>query len=69
MWERDYNAVYMVWVAGYLDDLSLVTFLKRAKMQLYRGAGPSKRKSKPGSFIFFFDNVLEDGEVEDPRKG
>ena len=34
VWEREYNAIYMVWVLGYLDDQSLVDFLKRAKSQL-----------------------------------
>ena len=30
-WEFSYSAVYMVWVAGYLNDAALVDFLKRAQ--------------------------------------
>ena len=69
VWDREYNAVFMVWVSGYLDDQSLVDFLKRAKAQLDQTAGPSKRRTKPGSFIFVLDNVLGEGEVREPEKG
>ena len=49
----------MVWVAGYLDAEVLTSFLQRAKAHLMTADGPSRRKSKPGSFIFLLDNVLE----------
>ena len=68
-WEQEYTAVYMVWVAGYLDDAKLAAFLKKAKVQLDRTAGPSRRKSKPGSFIFLLDNVLVEGHTREPEKG
>ena len=68
-WELEYTAVYMVWVSGYLGNEALVTFLKRAKSQLDRTAGPSRRKSKPGSFIFLFDNILAEGQSREPEKG
>ena len=68
-WEHEYTAVYMVWVAGYLGDAALVDFLKRAQAQLDRAAGPSRRSSKPGSFIFLFDNVLAIGHSREREKG
>ena len=68
-WKQEYNAVFMVFVAGYLARPDLVTFLKRAQAQLETRAGPSRRKSKPGSFIFLFENVLADEEKRAPEKG
>ena len=67
-WEHEYTAIYMVWVCGYLCNDALVTFLKKAKSQLDRTAGPSRRKSKPGSFIFLFDNILAEGQSREPEK-
>ena len=59
----------MVWVSGHLDDEALTSFLQRAKVHLMTKTGPSRRKTKPGSFIFLFDNVLEAGEVRKPELG
>ena len=59
----------MVWVSGYLCNEALATFLKKAKAQLDTSAGPSRRKSKPGSFIFLLDNVLDEGHTREPEKG
>ena len=67
-WDKEYTAVYMVWVAGFLGDEALVAFLKRAKIQLVQTAGPSRRKSKRGSFIFLFDNVLVKDPTREPEK-
>ena len=69
VFEHEYTAVFMVWVSGYLCNEALVTFLKKAKAQLDTSAGPSRRKSKPGSFIFLFDNVLDEGHTREPEKG
>ena len=33
-WEFTYSAIYMVWVSGYLNDMALTSFLRRAKMHL-----------------------------------
>ena len=68
-WEHEYNAVYMVLVSGYLEDTALAMFLSRAKAQLETTAGPSRRKSKPGSFIFLFDTALAEGTYREPEKG
>ena len=68
-WPEDYNAIFMVWVSGYLSNIDLVEFLKRAKTRLKTAAGPSRRKSKPGSFIILFDNVLAEGKKREPEKG
>ena len=68
-WNHDYSGIFMVWCSGYLDDSALVTFLKKAKARLHTAAGPSKRKSRPASFIFLLDNVLEEGYEKGHNKG
>ena len=68
-WKFLYNGIFMVWVAGYLSNSSLVAFLKRAKIQLDSSGGPSRRSKTPKSFIFLFDNILDEGEEKDPDKG
>ena len=68
-WKFMYDGIFMMWVAGYLSDLSLTAFLKRAKVQLVSSEGPSRRTKTPKSFIFLFDNILDEGEEKDPEKG
>ena len=52
----------MVWCAGYLGSTDLVAFLKKAKAQLIRDEKRVSRNRAPESFIFLFDNVLNDNE-------
>ena len=52
----------MVWCVGYLSDIELITFLQRAKTQLITRDGAMRRASKPKSFIFVLDNLLEEKE-------
>ena len=59
----------MNWVSGYTDDTGLVAFLKKAKAHLEMEAGPSRRKTKPGFFIFLFDNVLPEGRIRKAELG
>ena len=59
----------MVWCAGYLSNPALVNFLRRAKGQLRTQPGTTTRTSEPTSFIFIFDNVLEEGDEKEPEKG
>ena len=57
-WRGDYGAIFMVWVAGYLDDDPLVAFLQKAKTRLLHEDGKMTRRSQPKSFIIILDNVL-----------
>ena len=59
----------MVWCAGYLGRSSLVTFLKKAKLQLSRDSNMTRRSFVPDSFIIVLDNVLRDNEDPDIVKG
>ena len=59
----------MVWCVGYLSDYELITFLQRAKAQLITRDGAMRRTSKPKSFIFVLDNLLEEKEQAEILKG
>ena len=60
-WKFKYNGIFMVWCSGYLNDPTLAAFLRRAKTQLITPAVKTRRRYKPTSFIFIFDNVLDNG--------
>ena len=68
-WKFSYNAIFMVWVSGYLNKAALISFLRKAKLHLSSTGGMKRRKYSPGSFVFLLDNVLEDGTTKDPEKG
>ena len=69
VWNWHYSAIFMVWCAGYLARPDLVSFLKKAKVNLYQGGGRFTRLSTPEAFIFVLDNVLEEGEESEMLKG
>lgn len=62
MWQKQYVGIFMRWCSGYLTDLELVAFLKRASQFLNGTSVKTTRKQGPASFIFVLDNVLEEGE-------
>ena len=68
-WKFSYNAVFMVWVSGYLANTALISFLRKAKLHLSSSGRMKRRKDAPKSFVFLLDNVLEDGTTKDPEKG
>ena len=54
---------------GYLEDEELMSFLRQAKSRLITSDGLMRRSSKPKSFIFVLDNLLEEHEVPEVVKG
>ena len=68
-WPFFYSAIFMVWASGYLDRAELVAFLKKAKTKLIVDEGRISRNRTPESFIFLFDNILEEGEEARVVKG
>ena len=68
-WPRNYDGIFLVWVAGYLSYMDLVAFLKTAKQHLAgQNRSPSKRAT-PGAFIFVLDSVLAPLELPVTLKG
>ena len=61
-WPFLYSAIFMVWCSGYLNRAELVTFLRKAKTKLIVDPGRVSRGRPPESFIFLFENVLEEHE-------
>ena len=47
----------------------MVTYLYKAKSMLDHGLGHLSRQSQPKSFIFVFDNILNEGEESKVLKG
>ena len=68
-WHYKYSAIFMVWCVGYLEWPELVPFLQKAKERLDKGVGRVTRGSPPESFIFVFENILNDGEDSVIQKG
>ena len=60
-WRDSYDAIFLTWSAGYINDESLSRWLKTASKYLNN----SKRKgSKPSSFIYWLDNIAPEREAE-----
>lgn len=68
-WAFSYSAIFMVWCAGYLPRLELVSFLRKAKQHLIVDGPRRGRSFEPESFIFLLDNVLSVGEESVVVKG
>ena len=56
-WQFFYNAIFMVWCAGYLEKGELVSFLRKCKTRLVTEGGRISRTNPPYSFIFLMDNI------------
>ena len=61
-WHFSYSAIFMVWCSGYLTRSELVAFLRKANTKLIEDSGRVSRQRTPESFIFLFENVLEEHE-------
>ena len=59
-WQDSYDAIFMTWSAGYIDDNELVKWLKEAKDHLNI---KKKRNSGQESFIYLFDNITDEEEI------
>ena len=68
-WKFEYSGIFMVWVVGYLSNPALVSFLRRAKIQLMRGEFRTTRQEHPESFIVVLDNIAEDHQKGKRVKG
>ena len=68
-WCFQYNAIYMVWCAGYLVRPELVVFLRKAKLHLDQEWPYMNRRTDPDSHIILLDNVLALGEEPEFVKG
>jgi len=56
-WQFFYNAIFMVWCAGYLEKGELVSFLRKCKARLITEGVRISRTNPPYSFIFLMDNI------------
>ena len=68
-WPGTYDAVFIVWAAGSLSHLELVSFLAKAKRHLSGSRQLSSSRSVPSSFIFVLDSVLAPKEEPVTIKG
>ena len=68
--KHKYNGIFLRWSIGYLHiEKEVVDFLKKAKQALVSNERRSTRLSKPSSFIYVVDNVIEPWEEEHCDKG
>ena len=69
VWRERYNGIFLRYSIGYLADNRAIKFLRHAKEQLLKGSDRVSRQSKPYSFIFVIDNVLEAREKPREERG
>ena len=68
-WSFQYDAIYMVWCAGYLSRQELVKFLRNAKNHLDQTWVRMSRRTDPDAHIILLDNILQPGEEMYLAKG
>ena len=67
--KHKYDAIFLTWVVGYLDDNNLEEFLKKAAGYLNTDSSLRSRKDEPQSFIIILDSVINKTEKSVIWKG
>ena len=67
--KSNYDAIFLTWVVGYLDDAQLEEFLKKAAGYLNFNSNRESRKDEPESFINVLDSVIDKTEKSVRWKG